>query len=249
MKKIRISKMKSYICIKGKDIEITLDLNIRGSGLNNENLKDLLQIIKKKSMEIFNHMDDYGESLIYDLLLSYDHIDLVKLEIREENALGFFTYTFGRKRQRAYIGIGSNMGDRLNNIERSMEEMGNVSGIKIVRKSQIIETKAWGLEDQDNFLNCVVEIETILRPQELLSTLNGIEGKLKRNRIKKWGPRTIDLDILLFGREVIYEDNLIVPHPYLHKREFVLESLNELSPHFIHPILDRSMGELLDSLK
>jgi 2-amino-4-hydroxy-6-hydroxymethyldihydropteridine diphosphokinase len=125
----------------------------------------------------------------------------------------------------AYIGLGSNLGDREALIRRAAELIG------ATRLSTIRETEPWGLESQPMFLNAVAEIETALTPRRLLDHLLDIERRLGRERIgPRWGPRTIDLDLLLYGEETVAEPGLIVPHPRLGDRLFVLEPLAELIP-------------------
>ena len=125
----------------------------------------------------------------------------------------------------AYIGLGSNLGDRESLLRRAAELIG------AVRLSEVRETEPWGLEQQPRFLNAVAEIETTLAPRRLLDHLLDVEARLGRERIgPKWGPRTIDLDLLLYGDETVDEPGLVVPHPRLLEREFVLEPLADLVP-------------------
>jgi 2-amino-4-hydroxy-6-hydroxymethyldihydropteridine diphosphokinase len=125
----------------------------------------------------------------------------------------------------AYIGLGSNLGDREQAIRRAAELIG------AQRLSAIVETEPWGYAEQPRFLNAVAEIDTPLTPRQLLTHLLDVERRLGRERVgPKWGPRTIDLDLLLYGSEVIDEPGLTVPHPHLHERLFVLEPLAELAP-------------------
>jgi len=125
----------------------------------------------------------------------------------------------------AYIGLGSNLGDRESLIRRAAELIG------ATRLSEVRETEPWGYTHQPRFLNAVAEIETELSPRRLLDYLLDVEARLGRERIgPKWGPRTIDLDLLLYGDETVDEPGLVVPHPRLLEREFVLEPLADLVP-------------------
>jgi len=127
-----------------------------------------------------------------------------------------------------YIGIGSNLGDRRAYIDKAIEELRNDRDIKVKRASSIYETDAVSGIPQGRFLNGVIEIETALGTARLLKKLNGIEERLGRKRTVRDAPRTIDLDILYYGDEVIKEKDLIVPHPRISEREFVLRGLREL---------------------
>jgi 2-amino-4-hydroxy-6-hydroxymethyldihydropteridine diphosphokinase len=131
---------------------------------------------------------------------------------------------------RAYVGLGSNLGDREAAIRRAAELIG------ARRLSSICETEPWGIEDQPDFLNAVAELETELLPRALLDNLLELERELGRTRGgARYGPRTIDLDLLLYGDEIIDEPGLRVPHPHLHERGFVLEPLAELAPGLVVP--------------
>jgi 2-amino-4-hydroxy-6-hydroxymethyldihydropteridine diphosphokinase len=131
---------------------------------------------------------------------------------------------------RAFVGLGANLGDREAAIRQAAELLG------AVRLSSIRETEPWGYEEQPRFLNAVAELETQLGPRVLLDRLVEIERGLGRTRDgPRWGPRTIDLDLLVYGDEVIDEPGLTVPHPRLHERSFVLEPLAELDPELVVP--------------
>lgn len=131
---------------------------------------------------------------------------------------------------KCYIGIGSNLGDRRACIDRAIEQLRRTNGIKVKRVSTIYETEPVSEIPQGKFLNGVLEIETNLKPNSLLKELNRIEESLGRKRLVKDGPRTIDLDILYYGRRKVMEEGLVIPHPRIGDREFVLKGLRELLP-------------------
>ncbi len=147
----------------------------------------------------------------------------------------------------AYIGIGSNLGERQKNCEQAVEFLQH-KGITVKRRSSLYETKPWGVENQPSFLNMAIEIETDLSPGELLKLLKNIEAEIGREKSYHWGPRIIDLDILLYDDIVVNEDSLIIPHPYIHRRDFVLRPLYEIAPDIKHPVLKLSIKELLRNL-
>lgn len=135
----------------------------------------------------------------------------------------------------AFIGLGSNMGDRQENIRKAKSFLKNNANIKIKNESSLYETEPVGYSDQDDFLNAVIEIETDLSPRKLLKVTKSIEEELKRERTIKWGPRTIDLDILLYDDIRIEEPHLSVPHPEIKNRAFVLVPLAEIAGRLVHP--------------
>ncbi|MBI5875598.1 MAG: 2-amino-4-hydroxy-6-hydroxymethyldihydropteridine diphosphokinase [Deltaproteobacteria bacterium] len=144
-----------------------------------------------------------------------------------------------------FLSIGSNIGDKLQNCKDAIENLAHSKGIRLIKASSFYETEPWGEIDQDWFINCVIEIETELDASALLALIQNIEKGLGRNRVKKGGPRSIDFDIIFFNGETIKTENLIIPHPLLHKRRFVLMPLSEIAPDFIHPVLKKSAADLL----
>lgn len=134
-----------------------------------------------------------------------------------------------------YISLGSNMGNREVNLDRARHFLGQLPGTKMVKTSREMCTKPWGKTDQEDFLNQVVVLETEFNPYEFLNQLLNIERIMGRERLEKWGPRNIDLDILLYGDEVINEPILTVPHPFLCSRDFILKLLLELNPDLVLP--------------
>jgi 2-amino-4-hydroxy-6-hydroxymethyldihydropteridine diphosphokinase len=147
-----------------------------------------------------------------------------------------------------YIALGSNVGDRAAMLVRAVAEM-NRAGLRVLRQSPVYETEPVGGPPQDWFLNAVVEVETDLAPRQVLSILQGIEQTMGRQRTIACGPRTLDLDILLDGQTVIRNGELEVPHPRLAQRRFVLQPLVELASGLMHPVLRRTVAELLAELR
>lgn len=146
----------------------------------------------------------------------------------------------------AYLLIGGNLGDRLTFLRQAFKLIEQSAG-RIVAQSSIYETAAWGMENQPAFLNQVVLLNTDHQPKALLNDLLAIEEKLGRQRAKKYGPREIDIDILLFKDEIIDEPQLKIPHPFLPTRRFALIPLAELAPALIHPTTKKTIQQLLDS--
>jgi 2-amino-4-hydroxy-6-hydroxymethyldihydropteridine diphosphokinase len=147
---------------------------------------------------------------------------------------------------RAYLSLGSNIGDRQGNVRAAIDRLGTVGTVSAV--SSLYETEPVELTEQPWFVNCVVALDTAKPPRELLAALLAIELAMGRRRTQQKGPRTIDLDILLYGDEVVHEPGLTIPHPALAERRFVLEPLVEIAPDLVHPVLRKSIRRLRDEL-
>jgi 2-amino-4-hydroxy-6-hydroxymethyldihydropteridine diphosphokinase len=149
----------------------------------------------------------------------------------------------------AYIGIGSNIGDKIDQCKKATTEILKVDSHKLLAKSSFYKTKPIGYTSQSWFVNGVIKIETDLEAYDLLRTLKAIEVRLGRTETFRWGPRTIDLDILLFDDKEIKIEELQIPHPHLHERQFVLIPLTEIDRNLVHPVLKKTFRELLENLK
>jgi 2-amino-4-hydroxy-6-hydroxymethyldihydropteridine diphosphokinase len=149
------------------------------------------------------------------------------------------------QKQELYLSLGSNLGNKHENIRKAFDMITLEVG-DIISSSALYKTQAWGNEDQEDFLNQVVRLYSDLEPTFLLKTLLAIEDKLGRVRDDRWGPRLIDIDILYYGNYVIDRDDLIIPHPELTERKFVLVPLSEIAPTYQHPIFRLSNVELLE---
>ena len=150
-----------------------------------------------------------------------------------------------------YIGLGSNNGDRVYYIERAIEKLRALDGVKLLITASLYETSPWGNEKQPFFINTVCELDVTLPPEELLKKCNQIEFSLGRNRENEihWGKRTIDLDILFYGNCIIEKPNLTIPHKYIQERAFVLIPINEIAPKFVHPVFNNTIEQICKELK
>lgn len=147
-----------------------------------------------------------------------------------------------------YIGIGSNLGDKQGNCRRAIEALGSDPRNRLVRCSPLYCTEPVGKTDQDWFVNGVVSLETSMGPRELLEFLLSVEKKMGRIREEKWGPRTIDLDILFYQDQILHDNDLHIPHPSLHERRFVLIPLKDVAADLVHPELGKNVSSMLAEL-
>jgi dihydroneopterin aldolase/2-amino-4-hydroxy-6-hydroxymethyldihydropteridine diphosphokinase len=154
-----------------------------------------------------------------------------------------------RERKTCYLALGSNLGDREAYLTSAIDEMKSDDSIEFVKSSTFIETAPYGVTDQPDFLNAVVKIKTALTERQLLEFTKSLEVKANRVKKRHWGERTLDVDILFVDDGVYFSDDLIIPHPQIQYRTFVLEPMCELSPYFIHPILKKDMQSLLSDLQ
>lgn len=199
-------------------------------------------------------LEAVAERLAKAILLKYDLLFGVDLEIRKPDApiplpFGCVAVKVNRCWHKAYIALGSNMGDTKQFIENAVKALRNHSEITVKKVSQLLVTKPYGGVEQDDFLNGVMEIETLLNPEELLDVLHEIENAADRKRTLRWGPRTLDLDILFYDKLVYESESLVIPHVDLANRDFVLKPMAEIAPYFYHPVVKKTMVELLHELE
>lgn len=198
-------------------------------------------------------IETVAESIAREVLLEFPLIESLDVEIRKPQApigLPFESVSVKIHRgwHKAYVAIGSNMGEKGKYLQDAIQGLAVHEQIVVTQTSSLITTEPYGGVEQDRFLNGMVEIKTLLTPHELLDYLHELEQKAGRERIVRWGPRTLDLDIVFYDKLIYEDDVLIIPHVDMENRDFVLKPMVELNPNFRHPILQKTMKQLLDAL-
>ena len=241
-------------------ISVTLTLDMREAAITGDLTKsvhygELCQALEQEfTRESYDLIETAGEMLAVYVLNNYPMVAEVSIQIKKPwapilKSLDTVAIEINRSWHQAFLGLGTNMGDRSHNLAAAVEALTATEGIELLTQSTVIETEPWGYTDQDPFLNCVVKIRTYLPPAELMSRLLAIELELKRERTIHWGPRTIDLDVLFYDSLISNDPHVLLPHPRVHERAFVMESLAEIAPYFVHPVFNQRMIDIFEQLK
>lgn len=215
----------------------------------------LVSHLIKKEMEehTYKLIEAVAEHLAEAVLLYDDKIQKVEIEVKKPWApvglpLDTVSVAITRSWHEAYVAIGSNMGNKRAYIDQAIEALSKTEGCKVEKVSSIIETEPYGGVEQDVFLNGAIKLKTLLAPYELLDRLHELEQEAKRERLVHWGPRTLDLDILLYDDLVLEEENLCIPHVDMQNRDFVLRPMSEIAPYKRHPVYGKTMKEMLQAI-
>ena len=201
----------------------------------------------------FKLLERAAESLAEELLLNTQNLRKVRIEIKKPWApvglpLKTVSVSIEREWHDVIIALGSNMGDREGYLNGAVEKLNAANGCRVKKISDFIETPPYGVTDQADFLNGCLEMETLMYPHELLDELHRIEKEAGRERIIRWGPRTLDLDIIFYDDMILQDDDLCIPHVEMHKREFVLKPLCGIAPYKRHPVTGKTVKEMLDEV-
>lgn len=240
-------------------VSLELDLDLKLAGRTGDLTKSVHygELCEKIEKEFVRESYDLIETVVLNLadfiLNEYKIIEGAKVFLKKPWApvrkhLDTVEIMIERRRHKAYIGLGSNIGDKEKYLKEAINKISKERNTQITKQSSFIITKPWGYLNQEDFLNGVIEIETILEPEELMDLLLRIELELDRERIIKWGPRTIDLDVLMYDDVVSSNEKITLPHPRMHEREFVLKSLNEIAPYLMHPVIKKRIFTLLEEV-
>lgn len=201
----------------------------------------------------YDLIETVAEQLAQALLLEFKLVKSILLEIRKPHApiekeFESVSVEIERGWHEAFVAFGSNLGDKEKFIDEAIEALSNLPQINIVAISDKIVTEPYGNVEQDVFLNGVMKIETLLPADELLQILQKVEEHAGRERKIHWGPRTLDLDIIFYDDDIISEDDLIVPHPDMKNRDFVLKPLMQIAPYKLHPVYRKTISDMYAEL-
>lgn len=240
-------------------INAKLFLSTRQAGVSDElsqsvHYGEVCTLINRHLKEhTYKLLEAAAEHVSEEIFQTFPLVKKLELEICKPHApipLPFETVsvTVERGWQSAYIALGSNMGERNAYIQGAVSALGKRKDVRVKKVSDLIETKPYGGVEQENFLNGAMEIETLLNPEELLLLLQSLEKEAGRERRLHWGPRTLDLDILFFEDEMICTPNLVIPHPDMKNRDFVLQPMAEIAPYLVHPVYHKTIADMLGEL-
>lgn len=241
-------------------VSLILYMDMREAGISDDLSKSInyaeVSHLVKQEMESrnFKLIESVAEHLAKKLLQTFPLIDRVRVEIKKPWApillpLDTVSVQIERGWHTAYLSIGSNMGDREKNLRDAVEALKKNTSVRNVRVSEFIETEPYGYTEQDMFLNGAVQLQTTENPEGLLKLLLQIEQDGHRERTIHWGPRTIDLDLILYEDVIMNTEELTLPHREMHKREFVLEPMVQIAPWAVHPVYKKTVCELLEGLR
>ena len=240
-------------------VNAALYTSTREAGLSDDLEKSIHYGVICKEIERFLKENTYrlietaAERLAEHLLLSTPRLEKIDLEILKPWApiglpLETVSVKITRSWHKAYVALGSNLGDKNAYLTEAVEKLGQVKGIRVEQVSGFLETEPYGGVEQDTFLNGCLTASTLLTPIELLSEMNRIEAEAGRERLVHWGPRTLDLDLIFYDELVTEDPKLLLPHPDMQNRRFVLEPLAELCPYKRHPVTGKTVKEMLEEL-
>ena len=241
-------------------ITAVMSLDLRRAGRTDDiketiDYGEVCQFIKKLvETERYLLIERLAEELATGLLLGFPKLTGVEITVKKPWApvqvpLDTVAVTISRGWHRAYLSIGSNLGDKEGYLDFAIDRLNALPDTKVTAVSDYLVTKPYGDVEQDDFLNGALEIETLKMPEELLEEAMRIEQEAHRERTIHWGPRTLDIDILFYDNQIIYTENLKIPHTEIPKREFVLEPLAAIAPDYVHPILGKSVSQMLKELR
>lgn len=240
-------------------LSFELDVDLRQAGKNDDLTKtvhygELAQKVEEEFTKTsYDLIEKAAEEICEFVLLNYPLVKKVKLLLKKPWAptrkhVEYVAVEIERKWNKVYIAAGSNLGDKEETLKEAIYKIDKRKDCVVTKVSNFYTTDPVGYEDQDQFVNCVFEIDTLQTPSELMDTLLEVEKDFKRERIIRWGPRTLDLDIIFYNDIISYDEHILIPHPRAHERQFVMKPMCDINPYYVHPIYRNRVMDISSEL-
>ena len=240
-------------------LSFELDVDLRQAGKNDDLTKtvhygELAQKVEEEFTKTsYDLIEKAAEEICEFVLLNYPLVKKVKLLLKKPWAptrkhVEYVAVEIERKWNKVYIAAGSNLGDKEETLKEAIYKIDKRKDCVVTKVSNFYTTDPVGYEDQDQFVNCVFEINTLQTPRELMDTLLEVEKDFKRERIIRWGPRTLDLDIIFYNDIISYDEHILIPHPRAHERQFVMKPMCDINPYYVHPIYRKRVMDISSEL-
>ena len=240
-------------------LSFELDVDLRQAGKNDDLTKTVhYGELAQKVEEVFTKtsydlIEKAAEEICEFVLLNYPLVKKVKLLLKKPWAptrkhVEYVAVEIERKWNKVYIAAGSNLGNKEETLKEAIDKIDKRKDCVVTKVSNFYTTDPVGYEDQDQFVNCVFEIDTLQTPSELMDTLLEVEKDFKRERIIRWGPRTLDLDIIFYDDIISYDEHILIPHPRAHERQFVMKPMCDINPYYVHPIYRKRVMDISSEL-
>ena len=240
-------------------LSFELDVDLRQAGKNDDLTKtvhygELAQKVEEEFTKTsYDLIEKAAEEICEFVLLNYPLVKKVKLLLKKPWAptrkhVEYVAVEIERKWNKVYIAAGSNLGDKEETLKEAIYIIDKRKDCVVTKVSNFYTSDPVGYEDQDQFGNCVFEINTLQTPSELMDTLLEVEKDFKRERIIRWGPRTLDLDIIFYDDIISYDEHILIPHPRAHERQFVMKPMCDINPYYVHPIYRKRVMDISSEL-
>ena len=240
-------------------LSFELDVDLRQAGKNDDLTKtvhygELAQKVEEEFTKTsYDLIEKAAEEICEFVLLNYPLVKKVKLLLKKPWAptrkhVEYVAVEIERKWNKVYIAAGSNLGDKEETLKEAIDKIDKRKDCVVTKVYNFYTTDPVGYEDQDQFVNCVFEINTLQTPSELMNTLLEVEKDFKRERIIRWGPRTLDLDIIFYNDIISYDEHILIPHPRAHERQFVMKPMCDINPYFVHPVYRKRVMDISSEL-
>ena len=240
-------------------LSFELDVDLRQAGKNDDLTKtvhygELAQKVEEEFTKTsYDLIEKAAEEICEFVLLNYPLVKKVKLLLKKPWAptrkhVEYVAVEIERKWNKVYIAAGSNLGDKEETLKEAIYKIDKRKDCVVTKVSNFYTTDPVGYEDQDQFVNCVFEIDTLQTPSELMDTLLEVEKDFKRERIIRWGPRTLDLDIIFYDDIISYDEHILIPHPRANERQFVMKPMCDINPYYVHPIYRKRVMDISSEL-